>query len=101
MILNIDVAEKDFTVTRAPSPKVDAQGVQRAEKGSGLPMWSTELVVTDESGGEIIKVSTHGKAPDVEVGDVVEVIDLVAIPWHTNGRSGIAYKATAVQPVDD
>jgi hypothetical protein len=101
VILNIDVAGKEFRVTEGPHPKVDNQGMQRSDKQSGQPIWSTQIVVTDESGGEIIKVSTAGKAPDLEVGEEVEVIDLIAIPWATNGRSGVAYRATAIRPLDD
>lgn len=97
MILNIDVSAKDFAVTKAPEPKVDQNGVQRVEKETGHPIWSTELVCTDDSGGEIIRINTAGKAPDVEVGDPVEVINLVAIPWHSKERQGIAWKADDVR----
>lgn len=97
MILNIDTDDKDFQVTRMPSPKLDGKGDPRVEKGTGQPLWSTELVVTDDSGGEIIKITTAGEAPDVKVSDPVEVYDLIAFPWATNGRSGIAFKAREIR----
>jgi hypothetical protein len=59
-------------------------------------MWATQVVVTDESGGEVIRINTSGEPPDVQVGDVVKVSNLVAIPWATNGRSGVAFRADAI-----
>lgn len=96
MILTIDIAGKEFQVTRDPSPKLDQQGEQRFNKESGLPMWATQVVVTDEDGGEIITIGTNGEKPDFGVGDLVEPVDLVAIPWATNGRSGVAFKASRI-----
>lgn len=97
MILNIDVSGKEFVVTKAPEAKTSNDGVHRTDKVGGLPLWQTELVVTDESGGEIIRVTTVGlNAPDVERGEDVDMIRLIAIPWFTNGRSGVAYRADGI-----
>jgi hypothetical protein len=101
MILNIDTAGKEFVVTREPQPKLDQAGVQRGEKNTGDPMWSTEVVVTDESGGEILKITTVGSKPDVVRGDEIIPVTLTAIPWTSNGRSGIAYRAEAIKAYED
>jgi hypothetical protein len=98
MELNIDLSGKELVVTKNPEPKLDHNGVQRPDKQTGDPIWSTQVVVTDHTGGEVIKIATKGEAgPDVEVGDEVEVTRLVAIPWATNGRSGIAYRADRIK----
>lgn len=98
MILNIDMTGKEALVTLLPRPKVDNEGVQRTNKTSGLPMWSTQLVITDESGGEIISVATQGeKPPDLAVGDEVELVGVVAHPWSGNGRSGVSYSAQKIE----
>lgn len=101
MILNIDTRGKEFVVTKDPSPKLDNNGVQRVDKRDGAPTWSTEVVVTDDSGGEILKINTSGGQPDVERGDEVLPIGLEAIPWTTNGRSGVAYRAERIELVKD
>lgn len=100
MILNIDVTGKDFVVTKEPWAKADQQGQQRLEKGTDLPMWSTQLVVTDTDGGEIIQVTTVGDKPDLVPGDEVEVKGLIAFPWTSNGRNGITYRANSIEVVD-
>lgn len=97
MILNLDVTNKEFVVTKDPSAKVDQSGNQRVNKATGEPRWVTEVVVTDISGGEIININTVGSMPDVQVGDELEVTDLVAVPWASNGRTGIAYQAAAIK----
>lgn len=101
MILTIDTAGKDFQVTKAPSEKLDQHGTQRIDKQTGEPVWCTQVVVTDDDGGEIITISTAGGRPEVETGDLVEPQALVAIPWNTNGRAGIAYRAQSIKLLDD
>lgn len=97
MILNIDTDDKDFIVTKAPGPKLDEHQQHRISKDTGEPIWATQLVVTDDSGGEVITVNTNGpQPPDVKVGDAVDVVDLVAIPWTSKTRSGIAFRARAI-----
>lgn len=92
---------KDAVVTRAPQPKLDQTGTQRINKSSGKPLWTTQVCVTDQTGGEIISVATEGiSPPDVDTGEEVELTAVVAIPWATNGRSGVSYRAQAVKAVD-
>lgn len=97
MILNIDTTGKEISVTKDPEAKIDSAGAQRRDRTTDLPMWSTQVAVVDDSGGEIIKVATHAEVPpDVERGDMVIIHGLVAIPWMSNGRSGVAYRAEKI-----
>lgn len=100
VILNVDVTDKEFVVTKAPLPKTDNEGNQRTSKDQ-LPLWSTQLVVTDPDGGSIINVSTEGDRPDVEVRDEVDVHGLIAFPWFSNGKSGVAYRAESITLITD
>jgi hypothetical protein len=99
MILKIDTTDKDFIVTRRPTEKRDHAGQPRKSK-DGETQWVTQVVVTDESGGEIISVNTNGRPGDLDVGDPVEVSGLVAIPWNANSRNGVAYRATSIKLAD-
>ena len=101
MILNIDVTGKELVVTKSPEAKRDQSGAQRTNRVTGDPLWSTQVVVTDSSGGEVINITTEGDAPDVRVGDDVEVFDLIASPWASNGRSGVSYRADSLKALDD
>jgi len=105
MILNIDLAGKELVVTKAPEPKLfnkkpDEKPEQRRDKQSDEPLWTTQVVVTDDDGGTIIGINTAGEPPDVRVGDEVKVSGLVAIPWFTSGRNGIAYRAESIVVLD-
>lgn len=101
MILMIDTTGKEFLVTRAAQPKDDNTGKQRTDRNTGKPMWGTQVVVTDDDGGEVITITTVGSRPTVQVGDYVELLGLQAIPWTGNGRSGVAYRADDIKAIED
>jgi hypothetical protein len=96
--LYVDTQGKQVTVSRNPEPKNDQNGNQRSEKGTGRLMWSTQVIVLDETGGEVISITTAGEKPSVSVGEFVAVEQLEAIPWATNGRNGVAFRAVSLKP---
>jgi hypothetical protein len=96
--LYVDTSGKQVTVSKDPAPKNDQNGSQRSEKGTGRPMWSTQVFVLDETGGEVLTITTAGEKPNVTVGQLVSVSGLEAIPWATNGRNGVAFRATELKP---
>ena len=98
MKLYVDTTGKQVQVSRDTEPKTDQNGNQRSEKGTGRLMWSTQVFVLDETGGEVIAITTAGEKPNVKVGQLVAVSGLEAIPWATNGRNGVAFRATELKP---
>ncbi|GAA2510064.1 hypothetical protein [Pilimelia columellifera] len=96
MKLLVDMTGKQFTVAKDVEPKTDQHGNQRSEKGTGRLMWSTQVIVLDKSGGDVIAITTAGEKPNVKVGQVVVLSELEAIPWATNGRNGVAYRSTSL-----
>lgn len=99
MRLFVDTQKVTFTVTRNPEPKNDQDGKQRHRRQDGAPMWTTQVMALDESGGEVINITVAGQQPSATVGQMVTPVNLEAIPWATNGRSGVAYRADELQPV--
>ena len=97
MKLYVDASTKQVTVSREPVEKVDANGRQKTERGTGRPMWSTQVFVLDDDGGEVIAVTTAGERPNVKVGQLVAVSKLEALPWATNGRNGVAFRAEEIK----
>jgi hypothetical protein len=91
--LFVDTTGKQVTVSRDSEPKQDQNGTQKSEKNTGRLMWSTQVFVLDENGGEVITITTAGEKPNVKVGQPVLVSQLEAIPWATNGRNGVAFRA--------
>lgn len=98
MKLYVDTTGKQVTVSKDTAPKNDQNGNQRSEKGTGRLMWSTQVFVLDETGGEVITITTAGEKPSVKVGQLVAVEQLEAIPWATNGRNGVAFRAISLKP---
>ncbi len=95
MKLYVDTNSKQVTVTKDPTEKLEQNGRQKVERGTGRPMWSTQVFVLDDDGGEVITITTAGENP--KVGQSVAVSKLEALPWATNGRNGVAFRAEEIK----
>jgi hypothetical protein len=98
MQLEIKTQGVEFVVSRAPQPKNDNDDRQRADRESGAPLYVTELVAMDDTGAEVIKVTTPGP-PRVTTRQLVTVVKLVATPWNIDGRGGVAFRAESITPL--
>ena len=97
MKLYVDTERKQVTVTKDPAEKTEQTGRQKMERATGRPMWSTQVFVLDDDGGEVITITTAGEKPNVKVGHTVAVSKLEALPWATNGRNGVAFRAEEIK----
>ena len=97
MKLIVDTSNKHVMVSRETAEKLDEKGKQKIERGTGRPMWSTQVFVLDDDGGEVIAITTAGEKPNVKVGQHVAVSKLEALPWATNGRNGVAFRAEEIK----
>jgi hypothetical protein len=61
MQLEIKTEGVEFVVSRAPQPKNDNDGRQKTDRETGELLHVTELVAMDETGAEVIKVTTAGQ----------------------------------------
>lgn len=98
MRLEIKTDGIEFVVSKAPENKNDNDGRPKADKGTGELLFTTEIVAMDDSGAEVIKVTTVG-APKINRRQPVHVVGLIAIPWAVDGRSGVAFRADSITPV--
>jgi hypothetical protein len=98
MQLEIKTEGVDFVVSRVPQPKNDNDGRQKSDRETGAPLHVTELVAMDDTGAEVIKVTTAGE-PRVVKRQPVTVARLVATPWNIDGRGGVAFRADGITPV--
>lgn len=98
MQLELKTEGVDFVVSRAPQPKNDNDGRQKTDRDTGAPLHVTELVAMDDTGAEVIKVTTAGE-PRVTTRQLVTVVKLVATPWNIDGRGGVAFRADSITPV--
>ena len=99
MKLYVDTSTKQVTVSRESVEKTEQNGRQKTERGTGRLMWSTQVFVLDDDGGEVIAITTAGEKPNVKVGQPVTVSKLEALPWATNGRNGVAFRAEEIKAV--
>ena len=97
MKLYVDTSTKQVQVSKDPVEKTEQNGRQKTERGTGRLMWSTQVFVLDDDGGEVIAITTAGEKPDVKVGQLVSVSKLEALPWATNGRNGVAFRALEIK----
>jgi hypothetical protein len=97
MKLYVDTKDKQVTVSKAPDEKRDQNGRQKTERDTGRPMWSTQVFVLDEEGGQVLSVTTAGEKPNVKVGQPVTLSKLEALPWATNGKNGVAFRAAELK----
>ncbi len=97
MKLLVDTGNKHVSVSREPVEKTEQNGRQKQERGTGRLRWSTQVFVLDDDGGEVIAVTTAGEKPNVKVGQPVSLSKLEALPWATNGRNGVAFRAEEIK----
>ena len=63
---------------------------------SGEVLWRVQLVALGEGEAEIIRVAVPGD-PQVGQGEMVRVEAMTAQPWEMEGRSGMAFRASAIK----
>ena len=69
------------------APRIDA---------SGEVLWRVQLVALGDGEAEIIRVAVPGD-PNVSQGEMVRVEGMTAQAWEMDGRSGMAFRATAIK----
>ena len=99
MRLLLDTSKLSATVTRGPVERLDPDGKHKVDRKTGARLFHVQVMVLDvETGAEILNVTVDHE-PKLTVGQAVGLVELEAIPWSTNGKSGVAYKARSINPV--
>ena len=63
---------------------------------NGEVLWRVQLVALGDGEAEIIRVAVPGD-PKVGQGEMVSVDGLTAQAWEMEGRSGMAFRASAIK----
>ena len=101
MDLVIDTAGVEFQVARPFEPRRDKEGNQRRDKqgGTNLPLHAVQLVAWTEAGSETVLVTVAtDNPPKLSQRQSVTVEGLQAMPWVSDGKPKVAYRARAVVP---
>ena len=97
MKLPVDTSGMTFMCAVAPEPVLDFETKrQRADK-NGEPLYAVQVVALAEGGAEIIAVKVAGE-PSVAQGAMLAIHALVASPWSMGDRSGVAFRASRIEP---
>ena len=102
MRLPIDTSALSFMCSMPPEPVADYEN-KKAPKldRDGEPVFSMELVAMGGTGAQIIGVKFSGTpAVGLKQGVAVRVVDLVVSDWAIDGRHGLSFRATRVEPMN-
>ncbi len=105
MQLELKTEGVDFVVSREPLPKNDNDGRQKADRDTGELLFTTELVAMDDTGAEVIKVTTAGE-PKVTKRQMVAVRSssprrgrsTAEAVWRSRPTRSVLVKAAAATP---
>jgi hypothetical protein len=99
MRIKMDTAMIRFMITKPGEPKIDRDTrEQKIDKTTGALLWQIQVMALDDTGGEILTVTVDSE-PKFNVGEYVQLHDLVAIPWTQGDRSGVAFRAAGMTSV--
>ena len=84
----------------APEPVVDFATRQPKADANGLPLYTVQVAAMFGDQGEVLAVKVAGEPAGITAGMAVQLAGLVTQPWELGERSGIAYRAASIRPVD-
>jgi hypothetical protein len=95
----IDDAAMTYTCGTTPQPvKNYADGGQKADE-NGEPMFSVGVLAMANGEAELISVKVAGKFhAGVVPGAPLKIVGLVAAHWSIDGKSGLAFRASRIEP---
>ena len=102
MRLPIDTSRLQFLVVAPAEPLRQYEEGKPREAwaprtdASGEVLWRVQLVALGVGEAEIIRVAVPGD-PNVSQGEMVRVEEMTAQAWEMDGRSGMAFRASAVK----
>ena len=100
MRLPVDTSAMTLVAMAPPEPVVDfATGQPKADQ-AGRPLYTVQVAAMFDGQGEVLAVKVAGQPAGISAGLPVQVEGLVAQPWELEGRSGIAWRASAIRPAD-
>ena len=99
MKLPIDTTGMTFLAAGPAEPVLDFESKTAKVDENGMPLFSVQVVAPAEGGADVIGVKIAGEPMGVAQGATVKVTGLMATPWSMGDRSGVAYRATQIEPL--
>jgi hypothetical protein len=98
----VDASRLQFLVVAAAEPLKQFEAGKPRESwaprvdNNGEVLWRVQLVALGDGEAEIIRVAVPGD-PKLAQGEMVRVEGMTAQAWEMEGRSGMAFRATAIR----
>ena len=100
MRLPIDVTTISFLAASEPEPMTEHDSDRPRLDRDGKPLCVVRVVALADGQAEILAVRLAGVPPKAVVqGAALRVRGLSATPWSMAERSGITYRAEAIEPL--
>lgn len=95
----VDVARFGALRVESVQAKVSADGTQRRDRQTGMPLWVVRVLRRPPVGrSEFVNITIPSPAePPLVQDDSVAFVNLVASDYHLdNGRSGLTFRADSI-----
>jgi hypothetical protein len=97
--LPVDTTSLSFICARGPEPVLDYNTKLPVADRDGQALYWVTLLVTTEGEAEVLRVKVAGEPKGLATHSPVKVRGLTALYWkNDDGRSGVSYFATAIDP---
>jgi hypothetical protein len=98
MKLAVDTSAIAFLCAVEAEPVVDFETKRPRADENGEPLYLVQLIAMTDGAAEILAVKVSGLPTGLRQGHPVKVSGLVAQPWTMADRSGVAFRATRIEP---
>ena len=99
MKLPVDTSSIAFLCALEPQPLLAFDTKQPRADENGEPLYLVQLIAMTDGAAEILAVKVPGlPGAGIRQGHPVRVHGLVAQPWTMNDRSGVAFRASRIEP---
>jgi hypothetical protein len=99
MKLPVDTSGIAFLCAVEAEPVVDFETKRPRADENGEPLYMVQLIALTDGAAEIIAVKVPGlPSQAIHQGHPVKVTGLIAQPWTMNDRSGVAFRASRIEP---
>ncbi|MGH9109461.1 MAG: hypothetical protein ACRDY3_08395 [Acidimicrobiales bacterium] len=98
MKLPIDTTGVTFVAAGPPEAVIDFETKVAKVDESGQTIFAIQVAALTEGGAEVMQVKVAGEPKGVTQGITLKLTGLTAQPWAMGDRSGIAFRASGVEP---
>jgi hypothetical protein len=97
MKIPVDIRKLSFVALGEPQAVIDFSTKAPRLDAEGRQLFSVDLASIASDGAEVYSVKVAGQAKGVTPGVTVSVSGLVATTWSMGDRSGVSFRADAIE----